>query len=382
VTKLLTAKRSAVAPFRCLAALPPGGSTKAGILAGCPSLDKGCRETEIRFEPRTFWSPNNGGVHLPQWTTYGNHVLCRSSKLKTPRSKQQHSSPALLIYYSVLTDLYKSNSIHYTIYMYIYVYMEIPLQIDRNYPENELSLIPSTGSTCPSPHLTFTGFLPLIIKRLFPLTKTTLARWLKWLEREFTDPKVRGSNPTAASRLPLSRLGQPGSIPALVLPSGGMAAGHRGGATAERLCSNISWTMTCHSSKKCLSERPQREVGPIRQSRFTYCIKYKHVSQYLEYRSNWNMRRPGAAHSVAWKHHKREIQLGSRIPPVVQDCFTDDKAEWIRLYAQRLRFVQQGLPPRWVQLSKMSTQQLNDVLSKYTHLQTNLVLRQTHLEPS
>ncbi|GAA56682.1 hypothetical protein CLF_111361 [Clonorchis sinensis] len=24
------------------------------------------------------------------------------------------------------------------------------------------------------------------------------------------------------------------------------------------------------------------------------------------------MRRPGAAHSVAWKHHKREIQLGSR----------------------------------------------------------------------
>ncbi|KAG5454107.1 hypothetical protein CSKR_110496 [Clonorchis sinensis] len=30
---------------------------------------------------------------------------------------------------------------------------------------------------------------------------------------------------------------------------------------------------------------------------------------YLEYRSNWNMRRPGTAHSVARKHHKREIQL-------------------------------------------------------------------------
>ncbi|KAG5447683.1 hypothetical protein CSKR_112138 [Clonorchis sinensis] len=25
------------------------------------------------------------------------------------------------------------------------------------------------------------------------------------------------------------------------------------------------------------------------------------------------MKRPGAAHSVAWKHHKREIQLGSRL---------------------------------------------------------------------
>ncbi|KAG5450743.1 hypothetical protein CSKR_108951 [Clonorchis sinensis] len=54
------------------------------------------------------------------------------------------------------------------------------------------------------------------------------------LERERTDRKVCGSNPASASRLPLSRLGQPGSIPALVLPSGGMAARHRKGATAER----------------------------------------------------------------------------------------------------------------------------------------------------
>ncbi|KER27333.1 hypothetical protein T265_13818, partial [Opisthorchis viverrini] len=38
------------------------------------------------------------------------------------------------------------------------------------------------------------------------------ARWPKWLEREFTDRKVRGSNPTSTTRLPLSRLGQPGSI--------------------------------------------------------------------------------------------------------------------------------------------------------------------------
>ncbi|KAG5442809.1 hypothetical protein CSKR_112272 [Clonorchis sinensis] len=60
------------------------------------------------------------------------------------------------------------------------------------------------------------------------------ARWLKWLEREFTDRKVRGSNLTSASRLPLSRHGQPSSVPALVLPSGGMAARHRKGVTAER----------------------------------------------------------------------------------------------------------------------------------------------------
>ncbi|GAA53134.1 DC-STAMP domain-containing protein 2 [Clonorchis sinensis] len=62
-------------------------------------------------------------------------------------------------------------------------------------------------------------------------------RWLKWLEREFTDRQIRDSNPTSAYRLPLSRFEQPGSIPALVLPSGGMAAKHREGVTAEQLFS-------------------------------------------------------------------------------------------------------------------------------------------------
>ncbi|KAG5450054.1 hypothetical protein CSKR_103288 [Clonorchis sinensis] len=57
----------------------------------------------------------------------------------------------------------------------------------------------------------------------------------QWLERSFTGMKVRGSNPTSVSRLPLSRLGQPDNIPALVLPSGGVAARHRKGVTAERL---------------------------------------------------------------------------------------------------------------------------------------------------
>ncbi|KAG5450969.1 hypothetical protein CSKR_105278 [Clonorchis sinensis] len=49
---------------------------------------------------------------------------------------------------------------------------------------------------------------------------------LKWLEREFTDAR-------SVVRFPLSKLGQPGSIPALVIPSGGMAARHRKGVTAE-----------------------------------------------------------------------------------------------------------------------------------------------------
>ncbi|KAG5447757.1 hypothetical protein CSKR_106793 [Clonorchis sinensis] len=58
---------------------------------------------------------------------------------------------------------------------------------------------------------------------------------LECIELKLTDWKVRGSNSTSASRLLLSRLWQPGSIPALVPRSIGMAARHRKGATAEQL---------------------------------------------------------------------------------------------------------------------------------------------------
>ncbi|KAG5441837.1 hypothetical protein CSKR_113182 [Clonorchis sinensis] len=52
----------------------------------------------------------------------------------------------------------------------------------------------------------------------------------QWFERKLADRKVRGLNSTSASRLPLSGLGQPGGIPALALPLGGMAARHRKGS--------------------------------------------------------------------------------------------------------------------------------------------------------
>ncbi|KER26481.1 hypothetical protein T265_06272 [Opisthorchis viverrini] len=55
---------SAVAPFRCLAAMPPEGSTRAGILPGCPSLGRGSRVAEVGFEPRTFGSVNSRSNHL------------------------------------------------------------------------------------------------------------------------------------------------------------------------------------------------------------------------------------------------------------------------------------------------------------------------------
>ncbi|KAG5442652.1 hypothetical protein CSKR_109496 [Clonorchis sinensis] len=61
-----------------------------------------------------------------------------------------------------------------------------------------------------------------------------------------------GSNPFSASRLPLSRLGHPNSIPTLVLPSGDMTAKHRKGVTAERLSHTVYPTRDPVVSHRCL----------------------------------------------------------------------------------------------------------------------------------
>ncbi|KER31373.1 hypothetical protein T265_13004, partial [Opisthorchis viverrini] len=87
---------------------------------------------------------------------------------------------------------------------------------------------PTSATRLPLSRLGRPGSIPAL--RLFSGSK-----WLKWLERGFTDRKVRGSNPTSATRLPLSRLGRPGSIPALVPPSCGMAHRNRRKQTIRKL---------------------------------------------------------------------------------------------------------------------------------------------------
>ncbi|KER24039.1 LOW QUALITY PROTEIN: hypothetical protein T265_14504 [Opisthorchis viverrini] len=54
-----------------------------------------------------------------------------------------------------------------------------------------------------------------------------------------------------------------------------------------------------------------RELSKNFQQPYDQCNTNIHISRYHEYRSNSNMRQPVAAHSVAWKNHRREIQLGS-----------------------------------------------------------------------
>ncbi|KAG5451714.1 hypothetical protein CSKR_102885 [Clonorchis sinensis] len=80
----------------------------------------------------------------------------------------------------------------------------------------------------------------------------------QWLERERTDRKVCDSNPTSASRLSLSRLEKPGSIPALVLPSGNLGARHQKVVTTERFQDffiSLSWSNLGNLETACLVNR-------------------------------------------------------------------------------------------------------------------------------
>ncbi|KAG5454335.1 hypothetical protein CSKR_109209, partial [Clonorchis sinensis] len=232
----------AVTPFRCLAAMPPKGSTMSGILPGCPSLDRGSRATEVGFEPWTF--------RRPKWLEHE----CTDRKVRGSNPTSASQLPCL-----AMGNLAVSQPL-YNLRVAWHLGIERVLQPnDFFYPNalrstvlylRYLGAMPPEGSTGPGipPSCRnldrdikqtvrdFNLTSPSLLNIRCPTgSKGLVARWLKWLEREFTNRKVRGSNPTSASRLSLSRLGQPGSIPALVLPSGGMAARHREGVKAERL---------------------------------------------------------------------------------------------------------------------------------------------------
>ncbi|KER28755.1 hypothetical protein T265_04447 [Opisthorchis viverrini] len=58
--------------------MPPEGSTRAGVLPGCPSLDRGSREAEVGFEPRTFRSVNSRSNH-------SDHLSCSEGTTPKPQ---------------------------------------------------------------------------------------------------------------------------------------------------------------------------------------------------------------------------------------------------------------------------------------------------------
>ncbi|KER26429.1 hypothetical protein T265_06344 [Opisthorchis viverrini] len=167
--------------------MPPEGCTKAGILPGCPNLDRGSRGAEVGFEPRTLWSVNSRSNRLGHLTPCIRNRICVSTFISVTSFPDVTALLPPLRYLAA-----------------------------HNHTGNSVAVT--------------TQLLLLFGKWLFGRSER-----VQWLEREFTDRKVRGLNPTSASRLFLSRLEQPGSVPALVLASGGISVRHRKCVTARRL---------------------------------------------------------------------------------------------------------------------------------------------------
>ncbi|KER25219.1 hypothetical protein T265_07261 [Opisthorchis viverrini] len=267
----------------CLAGMPTEGGTMVVILPICLSLDRNSRDAKVIFEPRTFlslsWRHNHNYLEhgkgrksepiilylidrlsvSPTELLYLLHTAARVNENVIPLTPQFlhfHVSP--LLPYSVRFKNYLCRSqpvlglvalfaVHHAqpqfllssiihtlkqpgqlvtsartldaLCIDVHYLSDTRIHTVREYPE---AIVPH----CP--------YVIELAARLLYSSFREMARWLKLLEREFTDRKVRRSNPTSATRLPLSRLGQPDSIPALVKPSGGMAARHRKGVTAER----------------------------------------------------------------------------------------------------------------------------------------------------
>ncbi|KER33903.1 hypothetical protein T265_12517, partial [Opisthorchis viverrini] len=98
----------------------------------------------------------------------------------------------------------------------------------------------------------------------------------------YTNLKIRGSNPTSVYRLILSRLGPPSSIPALEPPTVGMEAGHRKGATTERLDLIIS---------RRVIRKMEHQTIPLHSY-----DKYK-VTQAAQWLEHWSCK-PGVGSSI------------------------------------------------------------------------------------
>ncbi|KER26991.1 hypothetical protein T265_05896 [Opisthorchis viverrini] len=295
-----------VLPSGGMAARHRKGCTRAGILPGCPNLDRESGQAEVGFEPRTFRSVvrtrplphldfpclsfDNLAVSQPsclllvarqlgtervKWIVnrflkrpqFGSIPVYRLDTTPTLHSTSPDSwdhhilAPACRIFYEHMvkvgnwTDQFVSDFERFRTLLGYCPSSDCPKQCDFKPLLKEELASPLICTACDN--RVFVRLADFEAhrrsrshqKRVSKLRRREqmqsflfLARWTKWLEREFADRKVRGSNPTSESRLSLSRLGQPGSIPALVLSLSGMAK-------KAFSCSTLS-TRGCHATQR------------------------------------------------------------------------------------------------------------------------------------
>ncbi|GAA56377.1 hypothetical protein CLF_110754 [Clonorchis sinensis] len=99
---------SAVTSFRCLAAMPPEESKRAGIFPDCPSLDKKIREAEVGFKPRTFRKVITRPNKAPGITDYSpSYGSTRNPDPDLLQEARDHSSTAgyFCIYSLLLSEI-------------------------------------------------------------------------------------------------------------------------------------------------------------------------------------------------------------------------------------------------------------------------------------
>ncbi|KAG5444948.1 hypothetical protein CSKR_103538 [Clonorchis sinensis] len=245
--------------------MPPEGSTRAGILPGCPSLDRGIREAEVRRNPTSAF-----GLLLSRLGQSGNSpTLVPPSVGMAARHREGATAERLFIYFFAkdagriplmspfgqhLNRLKaKAASIEHRAEMTSVVFDEewsaatIRIRMEKTggpkarlYSSKTLTLRAETEKArYLTPGYRSQYFLDDcdVKEDLFQEfgfqgnCKLEVARCLK---REFAHRKVCGSNPTFALGLFPSSPGQTGSISALMLNSDGVETRHRKDATAER----------------------------------------------------------------------------------------------------------------------------------------------------
>ncbi|KER23685.1 hypothetical protein T265_08492 [Opisthorchis viverrini] len=86
--------RHPVAPPQSLVATSPRGITRAGMLTGWSSPDKGSRETEVRLEPLTFYSPFY--AEKPRSTVQPFHPYWESPTVRISRNSDESRTRDLL----------------------------------------------------------------------------------------------------------------------------------------------------------------------------------------------------------------------------------------------------------------------------------------------